>query len=115
MAEGALTGWPVLGYCDRLTYRQGELVEVRASGHGYPAGPWRKPTRCSQEPERRKPEWLRCLNAALDVPRKAEPPRRHVWLQHPGGVGIVPRLDTAGQRALSCPLRPRFPAPGRLL
>jgi N,N-dimethylformamidase beta subunit-like, C-terminal len=34
MAEGASTGRPVLGYCDRLTYRQGELVEVRASGYG---------------------------------------------------------------------------------
>jgi N,N-dimethylformamidase len=34
MDEGASTGQPVLGYCDRLTYRQGELVEVRASGHG---------------------------------------------------------------------------------
>jgi N,N-dimethylformamidase len=34
MAEAAPTGRPVLGYCDRLTYRQGEQVEVRASGHG---------------------------------------------------------------------------------
>jgi N,N-dimethylformamidase len=34
MVEGSSSGQPVLGYCDRLTYRQGELVEVRASGHG---------------------------------------------------------------------------------
>ena len=33
MADGA-DGRAVLGYCDRLTYRQGELVDVRASGRG---------------------------------------------------------------------------------
>jgi N,N-dimethylformamidase len=34
MGESAADGRPVLGYCDRLTYRQGDLVEVRASGRG---------------------------------------------------------------------------------
>ena len=33
MADGA-DGRAVLGYCDRLTYRQGELIDVRASGRG---------------------------------------------------------------------------------
>jgi len=34
MAEATSAGRPLLGYCDRLTYRQGEVVELRASGHG---------------------------------------------------------------------------------
>jgi N,N-dimethylformamidase len=34
MTQSAAAERPVLGYCDRLTYRQGDLVEVRASGRG---------------------------------------------------------------------------------
>jgi N,N-dimethylformamidase len=34
MTESSAAGRPVLGYCDRLSYQQGELVEVRASGNG---------------------------------------------------------------------------------
>jgi N,N-dimethylformamidase len=34
MTQSAAAERPVLGYCDRLSYRQGDLVEVRASGRG---------------------------------------------------------------------------------
>jgi N,N-dimethylformamidase len=34
MAASGTSERPVLGYCDRLTYRQGDSVEVRASGRG---------------------------------------------------------------------------------
>ena len=34
MPESAAAARPVLGYCNQLTYRQGDLVEVRASGRG---------------------------------------------------------------------------------
>ncbi|HEY6480300.1 MAG TPA: hypothetical protein VIZ00_09730, partial [Streptosporangiaceae bacterium] len=34
MTDPAAASRPVLGYCDRLTYRQGDVVAVRAAGRG---------------------------------------------------------------------------------